>query len=232
MIDIIKYNKMKKLFLSLLLFALVLVLPACGKKSEQLNEKAGAPAKKSLSALLKGDKGAECTVKTPEGETKIYSQGKRVRIEGVPYMFGADAMAAEPQPGIQVSDGEWMYIWSGKQGTKMNLKQLEELSGGQEDEEQADEPENWEDMVGSYEESGFDYSCEEKNLPDGLFTVPADVEFSDYTEFLSGMADISSQLEEQMENGEEMDMSGLEEIMKNMEAQGMTPPEIPAEMLE
>lgn len=210
---------MKKIALSILGIALVFSLSACGQKDKPKNNSQKEELKMSLVDRLLGEAGMKCVFPAPEGEMVVYSQNGKVRVEGVPYFYGSNADPANPPAGVQLTDEEWMYMWSGQEGTKMNIKKLEQLADGMEEEE-SEKPEDWQDMIEGYEEDGIDYSCEEKNLPADLFVPPQDVEFTDFTEFMTGMAEMGQQINQQMEAGEEMDM---EEMMQRMQEQIGTP---------
>lgn len=215
---------MQKKILFILLIA-IFAFSGCGQKegdnnqAEKQQKMAQKEKKMSLSEWLKAGKGTKCTLTAPEGDMVVYSQGDKVRIEGVPYMFSRNMGDGEPQIGVQLSDDEWMYTWSGKEGTKMNIKEIEEAADGMEEEEQ-ETPEGWDEMIGEMEEAGIDYECEDLKLADSLFELPADVEFNDLTPMMTGMADWGNSIQEKMENGagmEELDMQEMQKMMEQMQ---------------
>lgn len=215
---------MKKLLILAVVLVMSLSLSGCGKK-EQTAQKEKAPGgfevleDDSLMGWLKRGKTVECRLKTPEGEIVMMVKDKTVRMEGIPFM-SMDSMGEAPnsENGVSLTNDEWMYMWDtkSKQGTKMDLKKMEALSDGIV-EENPQEQEDWEDQVSGWEDSDIAYDCKEKKLNKNLFEPPQDVEFKDLTEFMDGMVDMSKQMQEQYQGGDEMDSDDMERQMKALQ---------------
>jgi hypothetical protein len=129
---------------AIIIAVVVLVLLAAGgwwfysqnAKPKPITEDPNPGVKKGLTVLennslegwLTRGKSVECTMASDEGEVKILTKDGKVRIEGIPYMFGGD-MDENTEPkndGISLTDSEWVYMWSGTSGTKMNIKAMQE----------------------------------------------------------------------------------------------------------
>jgi uncharacterized lipoprotein YehR (DUF1307 family) len=204
---------MKKTLILSLMFIMLLGLTACGKKEEKqkiVNKSGGFEVvdNNTLMGWLKKGKAVECRIMSPEGDIIMKTKNEAVYMEGVPYM-SMDSSGAMPEAnnGVMLTVGDWMYTWDKvtKKGTKMNSKEMEALSSG---EDEADEK-DWENMAEGWEDSGFEYSCKEIKVDDSLFEEPKDVEFTDMNEMMKGLSDIGKNLEEQM-NGGGMDLGDLE----------------------
>ncbi len=209
----------------IILFCLILIFILAGcffnknneqQAKEENRQKGGLIVKENNTMLgwLKRGKAVECIVTSPDGEIKIKTKNNKVRIEGIPFMFG-DNIEKPTNDGVSVTDGDWMYMWSGNKGTKMNIKELEEMSGEVKEEEEKQN--TWEDNVKEWEESGFGYDCKEVNLSNSEFSPPNDVEFIDFSESLKSLQELGQQMAEDAEAGKTIDM---EEIQKKLEEQG------------
>ena len=212
---------MKKLLILAVIAIVSLSLTGCGKK-EQATQKEKPQGgfevlpDNSLMGWLKRGKSVECRLKTPEGEIVMMVKDKTVRMEGIPFM-SMDSMGEVPNPenGVSLTNEEWMYMWDkkSKKGTKMNLKKMKELSP----DGIAQEQQTWEDQVLGWEDIGINYDCKEKKLDKDLFEQPNGVEFSDLTEFMEGMTNMGKQIQEQTQDGGEMDMEDMEKQMKELQ---------------
>ncbi len=164
---------------------------------------------------LKGGKVVECTIKSPEGNIVVKTKNEAVRMEGVPY-FSTNSSGEMPEAGngIMLTIGDWTYTWDKvtKKGTKMNMKELEKIAP----EEDESGPEEWDDIAEEWDDSGFEYDCKEIKADDALFEEPSDVDFQDLNEMMSGMTEMSDKLQEQAENGEEINMEELEKMLQGL----------------
>ncbi len=218
---------MKKIITVSILALMLSVFTGCMKKQEQakVQTTAGDTAPQgglvvrennTLLGWLKRGKGVECTVTNPDGSTMtIQTKNNKIRMSGVPYVSVANPGAPE-EGGVTVSDDEWMYSWGKSDGMKMNLKRVQELTAELGDDAPTDEPKTWEDMVHGWEDAGVDYNCQEKTLADSLFTPPADINFTDYTQYMEDMADMGKQLQDYTK-GDNLDMDALEQKAKEMQ---------------
>jgi len=214
---------MKKATALILIISFSLFLGGCFKKKtpeaqNSVNPEAGLVVKENntLMGWLKKGKGVECVVSSLEGNITVKTKDNKVRVDGIPYAFGVAAGAEAVNNGASLTDGDWTYFWSGKEGMKMNNKEMEELSADLEQKKNA-EDNQWENMVGNWEKDDFNYDCSEKTMSDDIFTPPSDVEFTDLTEMMSGLSEISKDLEKQLEAGEPIDAKALEEVMKGLQ---------------
>lgn len=215
---------MKKTIILGLAAVLVLGLSGCGKEEKRASVEEDrvndteVVENKTIVEWLKAGKSVECTIDSPEGPIITTTKNEAVRMEGIPY-FSMESSDSAPEAvnGVMLTVGDWMYTWDkvSKQGTKMNVKEIERLSGVED--ETAEEPESWDDMAEEWDESGFAYSCQEVNVDDELFEEPQDVEFTDLTEMMRGYTEMSTQMEEQMRGGEPMDMAEIEAMMQDMQ---------------
>ena len=226
---------MKKTTILIVLLALTLSLSACGKKKtpQAVTENSSQSEQKGLMEWLEGGGGTECVMKAPEGDMIIKSQDGKTRIEGMGLAMPAfdpnnpTPPSDEPQMGITVYNGDWMYSWSGDKGTKMNQKRMEEfsdeMSAGME--EEPDEPtEDWTDMVADMEEMDIAYECTPKKFAASEFEEPSGVEFTDLTEQFEQMAEMTKNLQDSMNSGNfnpnDFDPSNMPDLpeLPNMDA--------------
>jgi major membrane immunogen (membrane-anchored lipoprotein) len=203
---------MKKYFKIGYVFILffVLLLSGCGNKdagkenSEQdasdgsdvsMTEK----AKQGLLDLVSSGAGMKCTLEDPKmGQMTMYVKGEKAKVEGFQYM----AMPSETQEekpkeekGFMLNDGTWVYIWSGAEGIKLNIKEMEEMAPKDQAQEKPQaNPSDWKDWVKQMEANGIKYECNPSVLSDSDFTAPANVKFQDFGEMMKGI----------MKMGEEM----------------------------
>jgi len=206
------------------MFVFALSLSACGKKktAETVPETSGGlkvSDNLSLMDWLKRGKGVECTVSDPQGTVTVRAMEGKVRIDGMQLASMSDGENLES--GSSITTEDWMYMWSGKEGTKMDLKRLEELNQdlGGEDEMQEDEPDTWQDMVASWEESEINYQCQDVRLGNDVFTPPADVNFVDWTAMIEGFANFGQQMEGQSGTGDSIDLKAMEEQAEKLKQQ-------------
>lgn len=214
----------KKIVIGLIL-VLGLSLSACGKKDDKKVEnspKSGGIEvleKQSLTDWLKGGKTVECTIKQDGSEVHIISKGENSYVEGVPYLYGEVGEYEEgSNNGVMLTLGDWTYMWDKvtKKGTKMNMREIEEMTGDYDTEEE-DEGNDFDSMAEEWEDDETDYDCHEIKEPKNLFEEPKGIEFKDFSEMMGGFMDVSNKVQEQAEAGEEIDMEELEKMMKGMQ---------------
>jgi hypothetical protein len=167
----------------------------------------------SLLGWLKRGKSVECTLTTDEGTITMKTKDGKVRIEGLPYMFGGSDEATPNMDGVSLTTGDWVYMWSGDKGTKMNLADMQETMS--EEQKEKAEDYDWEKEAEGWE-SLYQYDCQEKSLSDSLFEPPADVEFTDWTETMSQLQQIGQQLQENTGEGGTMNMEDIEAQLEKL----------------
>ena len=153
----------------------------------------------------------ECTVTNETGDMKIMAKNEKVRLEGMPYAFANDS--AQTSNGVWISDGTWTYMWSGTQGTKINIKEMEKTMTPEQKTEVPDY--NWTDAVKNWETAGFKYDCRETKLADDLFTPPADVNFNDLTATFTAAQQMGDKIKAGNMNTEDIEAE-LERIQGGM----------------
>lgn len=174
----------------------------------------------TLEGWLKKGKAVECELTTEQGTVKVMTKDGKVRIEGIPYMFGEN-MAEPKNDGISLTDGDWMYMWSGTKGTKMNIKAMQETMT---EEQKVKESYSWEDNVKNWENLGTKYDCAEKKLSDDLFQAPAEVAFNDMTKMMQDLQQIGQQMQQKTDSGAPMNMEDIEAQLEQIQAgQGAIP---------
>lgn len=166
---------------------------------------------------LKGGQGVECVVTSPEGDIIVKTRDDKIRVEGIVY---AAPGSEEEVPGVSLTDGDWVYIWSGNEGTKFNIKTLEELSKATsssiaEYQEDLDDY-SWEQMVNDWQEQDLDYQCEEVRLSDDEFIPPSEVNFVDWTETMERLQQLQEELQLELGEGEVINQEDIEKYLEEM----------------
>ncbi len=188
---------MKKIISLLVVFGVALSLGGCFKKAGYINQDdSKAKQYSSLMSWLKSGKGVKCVVETPQGEIIISAKDDKTRIDGIAFADMTNpASAGETQPGVSLTDAEWIYMWGGKSGIKMNIDEMNKTSEEMGSNDRIDpEDYSWESWVSDQEETGMNYNCHEEKLSDDIFQAPSDVEFRDLGEMMKGLGDLSNGL--------------------------------------
>jgi len=182
----------KKLFAFSLIIAVFVVLPGCGSTNKTKNNNIGSEINDSgavvgtIESLLGMNKSQKCTWKGLDGEKSvIYTDGKKSRVEISEISDEID------QTMLMINDGEWQYSWvkGEHDGTKINLKTLEEMS------EQVENLDD-ENFEGEYLEEEFDveeegeYSCENWKVKQSYFVPSSDVNYVDMAEQMKEMENL------------------------------------------
>ena len=198
-------------------------LTGCFKKDEaktplNIDQQASEEKNFSLAELFEQGKGMKCVMKSDDGEFITYSQGDKVRTEGLNLDFNQSG-----EDGYMINDGEWMDTWSGKKGTKMNMKKMEEMENNLDDFYMDDEGEedfaDWDETLEDWEEDGVDYDCKEQKIDQDLFIPPSDVVFEDMGAMMEASMEMEQSLDklgEQFGSGEEMDMEEMQKMIDEM----------------
>lgn len=155
-------------------------LPGGGQNQE---EQASPGIKESLLGLLEGAAGVSCAVEDANGKYTVTAKGERAKIEGMDFPDPQNPSVMEK--GTIINDGDWAYMWSGKEGIKFNLKEMEQGSAPtQNSQENASD---WKEWAKGMEESGAKYDCQPTVATDADFTPPSDVKFQDLGEMFKGL---------------------------------------------
>jgi hypothetical protein len=180
-------------------------LTGCFKKQEQTaNQQSGG-----IQNIFGGNKGMKCVYEMNGQTVTTYVKGDKVRTEGV-------QTEGNSVDGMMISDGEWMYTWDSvsKKGTKMNIKQIEEMAGDDMTKEvESDEiPEDMQVEIEKMEDE-FAAKCSNEKINDSMFVPPTDVEFTDMTQGIDEM----NKLQEKWEGKTDFDEADMDELNKAME---------------
>jgi hypothetical protein len=162
----------------------------------------GTSVKDSLMNMLSGSAAMKCNVSDEHGSYTVLAKSGKVKIDGIDY--------AAPQPGSKSGDtnkkgtmittSEMFYMWSGKEGMKWNIKEMEALSkkaGGESAPIQEPADTNWTDWAKSMEASGAKYDCSPAVVTDADFTPPTDVQFQDFGEMMKQFSNMGAQVQGQ-----------------------------------
>ncbi len=197
------------------------ILSGCGTKKNITKEpeakKAKLPVKEaSLMTWLTKGKSVICDIELPAGKITVMSKNQKVLMSGMP--MPDPESPGKTAKGYSLSDSEWMYMWSGKRGTKMNLQKLKEMDNNNETEVGQ---KTWQDNIKEWEKGEVKYNCRQEDLPDDKFTPPIDVKFVDMTEMLSNMQDMGKQLQTNNNNQtpdfENVDIEALKRQAEEMQ---------------
>lgn len=142
--------------------------------------------------LLMGNNAVKCTLNTNDGEVVTYIKGEKIRVEGEGISFDtADTPTATDNKGTMIRQGDYVYIWSGKEGIKANITNIQENATAMNlDFEDFSKDKLIEELQLQNEGEQLKYNCEKANIDDSMFTPPADVTFTDMEEFIKTLKEI------------------------------------------
>jgi len=163
-----------------------------------------------LSWLTSG-KGVECEIDSLDGKIVIQAKNNKIRINGMGFV--APTADNQEDKGVYINDGEWIYMWNGKEGTKMNIESMKRLSG---EEDLSEDDYSWQDWAEGWEKDQFNYDCKEKNLSDDIFFAPGDVDFKNLTEMMENLGEMNKKLEENLDAGKTMSIEDVMGQFQNM----------------
>lgn len=129
----------------------------------------------SIKSLLGSGRNVTCTITYPEngGSGTIFVANTKMRGD---FTTVADTNTVESH---MVSDGQFMYMWSGNQGTKISIEEATKVSGspspGTTQSQGADINEN------------VDMKCSSWSVDESKFAIPADVKFTDLSSILKSI---------------------------------------------
>ncbi len=191
---------MKKIsFLTFVLLATVF-LSGCGQNTnnptssdEKNNEEVEQQNdQKKLAKMIENGEGVKCSVEDEMGKYELWAQNGKMKIDGIEYAGMKEGEGNKK--GTMINDGIYVYIWSGKEGTKMIIKNENKNSNQSEkvEEVSVDNENDWSDWVEEKDKVGAKYECQASNLSDADFTPPADVNFQDFSDVLKNFESQSS----------------------------------------
>jgi len=147
--------------------------PVDGIESTQSTSKA------SIKSLLGEGKNVACTITYPDakGSGKVYVADAKMRGD-----FSFPSGGGEMKTSM-IQDGEYMYSWSGAQGTKMNISQVATAFPT------TDTPTTQTDL-----DVAVDMDCDNWSVDATMFVVPADVRFTDMSAMMEQMQKQSTEM--------------------------------------
>lgn len=165
----------------------------------------------TLLGWLKRKDGVECKLASSQGEEIIIkTKNDKARMEGMPYAFGENS---NENDGKAITNGGWVYMWSGFKGTKI---QLEAVKAGMSEEQTAKAKDyNWEDQAKSWEDAGYTFTCDYEKFSDDDFNPPEDVTFTDMTDTLIGAQKAVEDLKQATPGGN-INMEDIEAEMEKL----------------
>ncbi len=170
----------KKLGLPLALLVL-LVGGYFGVSSLKKSPLGEAMTKGSISALLAAGKNVSCTMSGPDGSKgTVYVAGERVRGEFTTKGPNGTDMATS-----YIVDQDYMYMWSGKEGTKFKN---EKITPPPQRERQENESAPTTGQGPDLDTEG-DLDCKSWRPDNSMFTPPSDVKFTDFTAMMEKAAE-------------------------------------------
>jgi major membrane immunogen (membrane-anchored lipoprotein) len=200
---------MKKLLIVPLLVMISLLLTACTSKTTEkgtsTDNKDEATAttqndgeeniKGSILDLAKMGKNVKCTYKFDNEEAAmegtVYVSGSKTRSD-----IKIKISDGTENDSTTITDGEWMYMWStaAEQGTKMNIKDMEQMAEKYKTEGDAEEDSN---NQYKNQTQDVDYKCRPWVVDNSKFNIPTNIEFIDMNEMMKGLLEMSERLQNQ-----------------------------------
>ena len=179
----------------------VLFLAGCGNKNvnketaeqDNFGTSVTEKVKQSLYDLVATGAGMKCTLEDPEaGPMTMYVKGEKAKVEGFAFSPTSDGTASAEQSkgekGMMINDGVWVYIWSGAEGMKFNIKDMEAAAPKDQNKDNSqNNASDWKDWVKQMDDSGVKYDCNPTVLSDADFTPPSNVKFQDLGEMMKSL---------------------------------------------
>lgn len=194
------------------ILAFILILSGCGNKNanvENTEKNSSDPSmtekvKQGLYDLVATGTGMKCTLEDPKmGQMTMYVKGEKAKVEGFQFMGAPSNPATAGQPkqekGTMVNDGIWVYIWSGTEGIKFNIKDMENLAPkGQNQEDSQANASDWKNWVKEMEKNGIKYECNPSVLSDSDFAAPGNVKFQDFGEMMKSLIKMGEEMKNKL----------------------------------
>lgn len=126
--------------------------------------------KGSFKSLLSGGKNMTCTYSNndTQGGGTVYVADKKFRSDSTVDIKGKTSEAHV------LSDGDYIYIWSDKEGSKMKLTEAEKIAS-----QTAVQNQSLQAL-----DKEMNMKCDSWNVETSKFVVPTDVKFNDLTEMM------------------------------------------------
>lgn len=170
--------------------------------------------KDSLTNMLSGSAAVKCAVEDEEGKYTVTAKMGKVKIDGIGYAApGVPGAGEQDKKGTMIVTPEMFYMWSGKEGMKWNVKEMEELNkkmGGENAATQEPEAADWSDWAKTMEASGAKYDCSPSVVTDADFTPPADVQFQDFGEMMKQFSTMGAQFQQMDPSAPQMPEGGFQ----------------------
>jgi hypothetical protein len=145
--------------------------------------------KESLFDQLKSGRQLDCLVTTTAGEDIIIlAKDGMVRLDSTPDLYGP---SPDGRDWITVQSSDWIYVWDGNTGMKVNAPTLAAaIQGGNTDAEKF----SWESLVQKWQVENAKYQCQDSKLGDSLFMPPENITFTDLTDKLPDLSQVMANL--------------------------------------
>lgn len=171
------------------------------KEEKSINESTNKESKNNLKSWIQKKVGVKCEINDfGGGKVTIFAKDNKVKIES----FGYNTDSQGVNKGNMITDGEWSYTWSGKEGIKINLKDMEKFNQKTDGEKNVSDNlfqnGSWESWVGEIEASGASYNCDVASLSDDDFKVPTDVVFTDWGKQMEQFLNIGENFQQNLPN--------------------------------
>ena len=157
-------------------------------ENQRLGDDVNPGMKESLLGLLEGATGVKCSIEDASGKYTVTAKGGKARIDGIDFPNPQNPDVSEP--GSMINDGEWAYMWNGKEGIKFNLKETQQRTDPSDNAQE--ETANWKDWAKGMEASGAKYDCNPTVATDADFTPPTDVKFQDFGEMMKNIQQLQN----------------------------------------
>ncbi|MDO8241048.1 MAG: hypothetical protein Q7T51_03670 [Candidatus Moranbacteria bacterium] len=157
--------------------------------ANQVVEQGGVTSavKQGLMGMLENATGVKCSVSDATGSYTVIAKGEKARIEGMNFANPSDPTQKDER-GTMINNGDWAFIWSGKEGMKFNMKEMQAANP----QTAAEEPTDWRGWAAEMQNSGAKYECNPTVATDLDFTPPADVKFQDLGEMMRGFQNMQN----------------------------------------
>jgi len=192
---------MKKTILIIVITVLIVIIAVAAvfiifskedKKQSEQREVSVIPEKEKLSDWMQKTGEIQCFITSADGEITLKKRGNQVRMEGLPYAFSGETeieftneeVITFSSDGTALTSGGYVYIWRDAKGVRYENNELTKI-----DSERKQSGDflflDWQEAVRRWESLNSNYECEIKDLDDGEFSPPSDIEFTDFSEIES-----------------------------------------------
>ena len=116
-----------------------------------------------------------CTVDLIDRRVVVRAKNNKVRLDNVSVPISKFDEKALTQGSMLTIDERWAYMWSGREGLRLDIKTYKDQSDYPDDTAIS----SWQNIVNDWVTANFTYKCERTKISDLLFVPPEDVSFSE-----------------------------------------------------